>query len=398
MELLNEYQVVLVRYGELTLKGKNKKDFIKKLIVNLKTALKAYPLVKVNPEYDRMFIDLNGTDPNQIVPIISKVFGISSYSLAVKTPNEIEAIVDAATALAVRHQCSTFKVFARRSNKNFPMLSDQINREVATSIYEHTALKVDIHHPELCIYIEVRDHETFVMDNRFAGAGGFPVGVSSKVLLLLSGGIDSAVAGYLAMKRGLQIECIHFESAPYTSPQALAKVKRLAEILSVYQGEIRLHVVPFTALQLAIYDQANESYAITIMRRMMMRIAEELAHKRRCLAIVNGESVGQVASQTINSMQVIGEVVNLPIIRPLVTYDKEEIITVAKKIGTYETSCIPFADCCTIFTPKNPITKPVTRHAQRYEHRFDYQALIAECLANTQVVHIHPGYAENDLF
>ena len=260
-------------------------------------------------------------------------------------------------------------------------------------------MKVDVHHPDLRIGIEVREEFTYVMADTVKGAGGYPVGMGGKALLMLSGGIDSPVAGYLTMKRGVEIECIHYASPPYTSSSAQKKVLDLAGIISKYQGSIKVHIIPFTDLQLAIYKHCDESYAITIMRRMMYRIAERVAQKYKCLAIVNGESIGQVASQTLESMQTINHVIDMPVIRPVVTYDKLEIIDVARRINTYETSILPFEDCCTIFTPKNPVTKPHPEKAEKMEAGWDFEALIDECIEKMETVVVTPATPqEDDLF
>ncbi|MEF9968063.1 MAG: tRNA uracil 4-sulfurtransferase ThiI, partial [Longicatena sp.] len=230
----------------------------------------------------------------------------------------------------------------------------------------------------------------YITSKIYPAAGGYPVGVSGKAMLLLSGGIDSPVAAYYVMKRGVEVEAIHFSSPPYTSNSAKEKVLELARIVSGYQGRIKVHVVPFTELQLAIYKNCNESYAITIMRRMMVRIAERIALRNKCLALATGESLGQVASQTLESMGCINDVVKLPILRPVVTFDKLEIIAKSKEIGTYETSILPFEDCCTIFTPKNPVTKPSIKRAEEYEALFDFESLIEECILNTECIVVKP--------
>ncbi len=380
--MVNNYDAVVIRYGEMILKGNNKKDFIKKLANNLKVALKEHRSLVYSVEHDRIYIELNGTSPDSIRSILRTIFGISSFSFAVKVENDLEKMANKSLELVKDSNFKTFKVKAHRSYKNFPHISDEINRVIATKILKNTEIKVDVHNPDLMLLVEVREKFTYLMDNKIGGAQGFPVGSSSKVLLLLSGGIDSVVAGYLAQKRGLKLECIHFESAPYTSAQALQKVKDLAGKLSIYQNRIKLHIIPFTKMQMAINESLPESYNITVMRRMMMRIAERVALENKCLAIVNGESVGQVASQTIESMNAIGEVVKMPIIRPVVTYDKLEIINVARFIDTYKISTLPYEDCCTIFTPKNPTTRPNVEKCLRFESFFNYQDLIEECIIN----------------
>lgn len=396
------YNHILIRYGELSLKGKNRNTFIKQLKKNMKAALKTFPALEYDAQHDRMYIYLNGEDAKQVCDIVSKVFGISSLSLAIKVDSDIEEIKKACMESLDFSEVKTFKVAARRSDKTFPFISDQINRMVATEILKNTEWKVNVKNPDVKIIVEVHHDGTYIMTDRIEGAGGFPVGCGGKAMALLSGGIDSPVATYLMMKRGVHIECIHYASPPYTSQAAQDKVLELARLISGYQGEILVHVVPFTNLQLQIYQHADESYAITLMRRMMMRIATGLAEKRHAQAIATGESVGQVASQTLESMQAINNVTTTPIIRPLVTMDKVEIIDIARKIGTFETSILPFEDCCTIFTPKNPVTKPKIEKCERYEKRFDWESMVQECIDQAQQVWISPvkqaETIEEDLF
>ena len=381
-----EYEYILVRFGELSTKGKNKKEFIKRLLVNVKNALYGFDDLKFERTNDRLYIVLNGTNVDDVVPILSKVFGIRSFSCAMKVETDIEKIKEA-SLIACQKEVSdgqkTFKVDTRRNYKQFPMVSDEINRAVASVVLQNTELKVDVHNPDFKLIVEVREGFTYIMSKVIYGAGGFPVGVGGRAMLMLSGGIDSPVAGYLAMKRGVEIECIHFASPPYTSNQAQEKVIALAKQISMYQGRIRMHIVPFTELQLAIYQNCSESYAITLMRRMMYRLADRVGSKYKCLAIVNGECVGQVASQTLESMQTINEVTTKPIIRPVVTFDKLEIINLSKEIGTYETSILPHEDCCTIFTPKNPVIRPTSKRSLMFENRIDYERLIEKAIDET---------------
>ncbi|MDY5110640.1 tRNA uracil 4-sulfurtransferase ThiI [Faecalicoccus sp.] len=393
-----KYDHILIRYGELSLKGKNRNTFIKQLHENIKKATKGFPTLEIERQHDRMYIYLHDEDANQVKDVIAKVFGISSFSFAIKTNSDMDEIIQACMQTLPLQEKKTFKVAARRSDKNFPIISDQINRMVATSILKNSEWKVDVHHPDVKIVIEVHADATYIMTDKYPGAGGYPVGVGGKAMVLLSGGIDSPVASYLMMKRGVRIECIHYASPPYTSENAKEKVMELARLVSGYQGDLLVHIVPFTNLQLEIYQNADESYAITLMRRMMMRIAAGLAQNRKALAICTGESVGQVASQTLESMVAINEVTNLPMIRPVVCMDKIEIIDLAKKIGTYETSILPYEDCCTIFTPKNPVTKPRVDKCKQYEARFDYEALVQECIENVQSIWVHPQKEEDDLF
>ena len=393
------YDHILIRYGELSLKGKNRNVFIRQLRENIKKALKSFSSLEIESQHDRMYIYLKEEDPAKVADVLSRVFGISSFSFAVKVDSDIDAIVDACLQTLDLEKEQTFKVAARRSDKNFPIISDQINRIVAGAILKNSHWKVDVHHPDYKIVIEVHQNATYIMTDRMTGAGGYPVGVGGKAMVLLSGGIDSPVAAYLMMKRGVRIECIHFASPPYTSENAQQKVLDLASMISAYQGDLLVHVVPFTNLQLAIYQNADESYAITLMRRMMMRIAKGLAQKRKALALATGESIGQVASQTLESMVAINSVVDIPMIRPLVCMDKVEIIELSKKIGTYDTSILPYEDCCTIFTPKNPVTKPRVDRCVKYEESFDFESLVQDCIQNTESIWIHPQKKEDqDLY
>lgn len=398
------YNHILVRFGELSTKGKNKKDFIKRLLQNVKNAMRAFPALSYERTHDRLYILLNGEDAQAVGETLRHVFGISSFSFAIRVDTDIDAIIAMGLRVSQASEATTFKVDARRSFKQFPMISDEINRAVAGKVLSETTLKVNVKQPELRITIELHEQDTYIMVDRIKGAGGYPVGVGGKALVMLSGGIDSPVASYLTMKRGVAIECVHYASPPYTSARAQEKVLELARLVSRYQGHIRVHIVPFTDLQLAIYQNCDESYAITIMRRMMYRIAQRLCEKSKALAIVNGESIGQVASQTLESMQTINAVTTMPIIRPVCTMDKLEIIDIAKKIGTYETSILPFEDCCTIFTPKNPVTKPTIHKAEKMESHFDFEALLQDCIEKCTFVDVYPGQSmltsqdEVDLF
>lgn len=382
------YDHILIRYGELSLKGKNRKNFIHRLSDNLKKALKGFPTLEFEAQYDRMYVYLHQEDSEAVCEVIAKVFGISSFSPAMKVEPTMEAVLDSINQAIDLSTPHTFKVKARRHDKSFELNSDAINRAVATQILKNSDWKVDVHNPEVTILIEVRADAIYVMTEKIEGAGGFPVGVGGRAMVLLSGGIDSPVAAYLMMKRGIHLEAIHFAAPPYTSAEARDKVFQLARLIAPYQGDLVVHVVPFTTLQLAIYQHAPESYAITLMRRMMMRIADGLAQKRHCLAIGTGESVGQVASQTLESMNCINAVTNMPMIRPVVCMDKVEIIDIARHIGTYETSILPFEDCCTIFTPKAPVTKPRKEKCEAYEARWDWQEMVDDCINMAETIRI----------
>ncbi|MBQ1692512.1 MAG: tRNA 4-thiouridine(8) synthase ThiI, partial [Erysipelotrichaceae bacterium] len=322
------------------------------------------------------------------------IFGYSYFSGAIRVNKDIEEVKKVTLALAENHNVKTFKIATKRHDKSYPMRSDEINRALAGNILHNTSLLVDVHEPDLMIYVSVDKDFIYVMDEKVRGGGGYPTGINGMAMVMMSGGIDSPVAAYMTMKRGLKIECIHFASEPYTSKQALDKVLTLAEKLSVCQEEINVHIIPFTDLQLAIYKNVDEPYCITIMRRMMYRIADQICKNRKIKVITNGESIGQVASQTPESISVIGKVADTLILRPLCMMDKLEIIDIAKRIDTYETSILPFEDCCTIFDPKNPVTKPKEDKCLHYESLFDYQPLVDACIENERIVKV--SYRKED--
>ena len=375
----------MVRFGELSTKGKNKKDFIRILYLNIKHALKDFTDLTFESRYDHIYVHLNGLDYEPIISRMQDISGIQGLSLVSKVDNDINVLCSASLELIKQEEGKTFKVKVKRSNKNFPLNSEQITRTIAPVILKNTSLKVDVHNPDILLNIEVRDEGSYIYVKTFPGAGGYPLGVAGKSMHMLSGGIDSPVAAYLLMKRGVTIECIHFASPPYTQEAVIYKLEDLLGKLNRYQSRIRLHIVPFTKIQEAIYDNAPESYCITLMRRMMYRLADKLARRRNCPVISTGESVGQVASQTLQSMAAINEVTNIPVIRPCATLDKLEIISLSKKIDTYDISIRPYEDCCTIFTPKAPKTAPKLDEAKEFEEKFDYQSLINEALNNIEV-------------
>lgn len=386
---------ILVRFGELTTKGKNRKMFIRKLCQNTKEILKPMSQLKYELSFDRMYIILNGEDPKAVAEKLKTVFGIHSFSFCYKVESDLEKIKEVCLQVVENNSGQTFKIDTKRNDKDYPLHSHDINTAIAGYIFHHTSktLKVDVHHPEILVKVELRKDYTYVMDNVIMGAGGYPVGVGGKALLMLSGGIDSPVAGYLTLKRGVDIECIHYASPPYTSDLAREKVLDLVDVLRQYtHGKIVVHIVPFTDLQLAVYEHCEESYAMTVMRRMMYRIAQGVAQKNNCLAIVNGESIGQVASQTLESMATINEVIHMPVLRPVACMDKLEIIDIATKIGIYDISIRPHEDCCTIFTPKQPATKPKSYKAQAFEANWDFATMVQECVENTQDIVIDDSY------
>ncbi|MCQ2814798.1 MAG: tRNA 4-thiouridine(8) synthase ThiI [Bacilli bacterium] len=379
------YDHIMIRFGELSTKGKNKKDFIRLLALNVRHALKDFTNINIDVRYDHIYVALKNNEPKEIIKRLQDVSGIHSLSLVHKCEDNIETIKNDALELIKLENGSTFKVNCKRSNKRYPLVSDEIVRIVAPVILKNTNLKVDVHNPDILLSIEIRDEGAYLFTNSFPGAGGYPLGVAGKSMHMLSGGIDSPVAAYLLMKRGVTIECIHFASPPYTQEGVIYKLVDILTALNKYQPRIRLHIIPFTKIQEAIYDNCPESYCITIMRRMMFRLAARLAKRRNCPIISSGESVGQVASQTLQSMNVINEVTNTPVIRPCATLDKLEIINIANKIKTYEISIRPYEDCCTIFTPKSPKTMPHLEEVIEYENKFDYETLINDALANIEV-------------
>lgn len=390
-----KYDHIMVRFGELSTKGKNKNEFIKVLAKNIKGALSDFEGIEIISKFDHIYVKLNDNEPDKIIEILQDVSGIQGLSLVLLTNDDIENLRKVCLELVKQEKGKTFKVHSKRANKKYPLISDQINREIAKVILQNTDLKVDVHNPDILVSIEIREEGAFVFTHTYKGAGGYPLGVGGKIMHMLSGGIDSPVAAYLLMKRGIKIECIHFASPPYTNAGVIEKLKDLLGKLNKYQPEIRLNIIPFTKLQEEIYAQSDESYAITLMRRMMFRLADKLAKRRHCLAISSGESVGQVASQTLDSMNVINAVTNMPVLRPVVTYDKTDIIALARKIDTFDISIRPFEDCCTIFAPKNPKTRPSMEEVLKFEEKWDYNKMIDEALDNVEVIYIKK---ENDLF
>ena len=392
------YDHIMIRFGELSTKGKNKKDFIRILAENVKNALKDWPDLSFETRFDHIYVGLNNVPYQPVIERLQDVSGIHALSLVYRCSKDIEDIKNSALALMKEENAKTFKVKVKRGDKTYPMISDEITRIVAAHVLRNTPeLKVDVHNPETLLSIEVRQEAAYIFTKTVLGAGGYPLGVGGKTMHMLSGGIDSSVAAYLMMKRGVMIECIHFASPPYTQMGVIYKLEDLLKVLNRYQTRIRLHIVPFTKIQEAIYDNAPESYCITLMRRMMFRLADGLAKRRKCPVISSGESIGQVASQTLQSMHVINAVTNTPVIRPLATADKLEIIKISKKIGTYDISIRPYEDCCTIFTPKAPKTMPHQDEVEAFEKKFDYETMIKDALANIEVKIISPEDKQDDL-
>ncbi|BCU82343.1 putative tRNA sulfurtransferase [Polycladomyces abyssicola] len=393
------YDVLLIRYGELALKGKNRSDFEDRLLRNIRNKLKDFPDVKVKKTYGRMLVELNGQAYPPVVERLQEVFGVVGVSPAKRVPTELQALQQAAVALIREQptQPATFKIAAKRSIKSFPHKSMELNHLIGGYVLKNVdGIKVDVHQPEITVHVEVRAEAAYVYGDDIPGPGGLPVGASGRVALLLSGGIDSPVAGYLALKRGAELQAIHFHSYPFTSERAKQKVIDLAQILTRYGGKIRLHVVPFTEIQTQIRQKCEESYSVTVMRRMMFRIAERIAHKEKALALVTGENLGQVASQTLESMYTINHVIRMPVLRPVVGMDKQEIMNIAKRIGTYETSILPYEDCCTVFLPKSPKTRPDLNATERTESNLDVERLVQEAVDATEVLDLSPDKREEE--
>lgn len=380
-------KIIIIKYGELTTKKDNINYFIKVLKDNIKKAL-----INVESEitYDkgRMFIKTSSYE--EVLEKLKKVFGIHEIIIGYELENtSYQNIKDNIISLVKEKNFDTFKVVSKRSDKTYPLNSMELSRKLGGELLKcmHN-IKVDVHNPELTINVEVRNKCALIYFEKHRGLGGYPVGTLGKGMLMLSGGIDSPVAGYLAIKRGVKLEAVYFESPPHTSIEAKNKVFSLAKKLAMYNQNINVHVINFTEIQEAIYKNIPKEYLITIMRRMMYRITEKLAKKKKAKVIVNGESIGQVASQTLTSMSVINEVIKMPVIRPVACFDKLEIIDIAKKIDTYETSILPFEDCCTIFVPEHPVINPESEKALIYENLIPYEELINKAIRNEEVVKI----------
>ncbi len=381
---------ILIRYGELSLKKSNRKQFTNRIQNHIKRALKEYSNLTFESRGLRFYIMLNGHDSNPIMDILKKIPGLYSFSVVSRCESNLDDICNLAKELILKeleNGSKTFKVETNRGDKNFPLTSIEITKEVSRFLFRNIdGLKADVHHPDFILNLDVRHEGTFIFTNTTMGIGGFPAGSIGKTMLMVSGGIDSVVAGYLVIKKGMSVEAVHFAAPPYTSDMAVQKVIDLLEVISPYSEYlgINLHIVPFTEIQKAIYDNARDDYCITIMRRMMYRITERLAHKLGALAIVNGENVGQVASQTLESMNTIENVVTMPVIRPLATFDKQDIVDISVKIKTYDISILPYEDCCTVFVPKHPQIKPQLEATVKEESKINFEPMIDRAIENTE--------------
>lgn len=391
------YDMILVRYGEMTLKKDNYKQFLEKIVRNIKNKLRDFKSLKFDAQPYRFYIYLNGEDHNKVIDCLNKVSGLYSYSLCKKVYKNIDSIASKAVELLNEYKSEhnvssfTFKVETKRADKTFPMTSLEISRSVSSKVLPIVnGLKVDVHNPDVTLFIDFRFDAAYIYTNAIKGLGGYPSGIQGNGLVMMSGGLDSPVSAFLCMNKGVNISAIHFFSPPYTSYSSLQKVIDLLECLSEYSesGNIDLYVVPFTAIQDKIHECANNIYLVTLMRRAMYKIASMLVNRNHMHCIINGESIGQVASQTLNSMFVVNDVTNIPIIRPLCTFDKEDIIKIARKINTYDISIRPYEDCCTVFVPKHPVIKPNLNEIALEEEKCDLDSLIIDSFNNIKRVSV----------
>ena len=375
-------RVIMIKYGELTTKKGNRKFFVNTLYSNINKKLRGLD-VDIHKDISRMYIEFSLDQLDEVLKRINNIFGIHEYVVAHKIETDVENIKSNVLKIMKSLSFKTFKIETKRSDKRFPIPSLEFSRQLGGLILKNIdGIKVDVHNPDILLNVEIRENYTYIYTNHYRGLGGYPNGTLGRGMLMLSGGIDSPVAGYLTLKRGVKLDCIYFEAIPHTSIEARNKVISLTKKLAKYTDSINLHIVPFTTIQEAIYREVEDDYCITIMRRMMYRITEIVARKNNCMIITNGESIGQVASQTLTSMSVINSVTNMPVIRPVACLDKLEIIDISKKIDTYDISILPFEDCCTVFVPKHPVINPVLDLCVEYEKRFDYQKMIEDAVNN----------------
>lgn len=395
-----QYSEIMIRYGELSTKKKNRMRFINKLKNNMEHVLSIYPDVSVKTDRDRGHVYLNGTDYHEVAESLKEIFGIQAFSPSFKVEKNVDTLVKAVQEImtSVYKDGMTFKITAKRSDHSFELDSRALNHTLGDAVFSVLPnIKAQMKQPDINLKVEIRDEAAYISYEDIRGAGGLPVGTSGKGMLMLSGGIDSPVAGYLALKRGVDIEAVHFASPPYTSPGALKKAHDLTRKLTKFGGNIQFIEVPFTEIQEEIKAKAPEAYLMTLTRRFMMRITDRIREDRNGLVIINGESLGQVASQTLESMQAINAVTATPIIRPVVTMDKLEIIDIAQKIDTFDISIQPFEDCCTIFAPDRPKTNPKIKNTEQCEKRMDVEGLVERAVAGIMVTTIQPQADSDDV-
>ena len=395
-----QYSEIMIRYGELSTKGKNRMRFINKLRNNISDILSIYPQVKVTADRDRAHAYLNGADYTAVAESLKQVFGIQTFSPAYKVEKSVGTLKAAVQEIMqdIYKEGMTFKISSRRSDHSFELDSRELNQALGDAVFDVIpTIQAQMKNPDITLQVEIREEAAYLSYETIRGAGGLPVGTSGKGMLMLSGGIDSPVAGYLALKRGVDIEAVHFASPPYTSPGALKKAQDLTRKLTKFGGNIQFIEVPFTEIQEEIKAIAPEAYLMTLTRRFMMRITDRIREARKGLIIINGESLGQVASQTLESMQAINAVTNTPIIRPVVTMDKLEIIDIAQEIDTFDISIQPFEDCCTIFAPDRPKTNPKIKNAEQYEARMDVEGLVERAVAGIMITEITPQVEKDEV-
>lgn len=395
-----QYSEIMVRYGELSTKGKNRMRFINKLRRNIQDVLSVYPEVKVSADRDRCHVFLNGADYTPVAESLQQIFGIQAFNPVYRVEKDVVVLTKAVQAIMtdLYYEGMTFKVTSKRSDHQFELDSTQLNHTLGGAVFDVLPkIKAQMKKPDVNLKVEIRDEAAYISHEEIRGAGGLPVGTAGKGMLMLSGGIDSPVAGYLALKRGVDIEAVHFASPPYTSPGALKKAQDLTRKLTKFGGNIQFIEVPFTEIQEEIKEKAPEAYLMTLTRRFMMRITDRIRQQRDARIIINGESLGQVASQTLESMQAINAVTTTPVIRPVVTMDKLEIIDLAQKIDTFEISIQPFEDCCTIFAPDRPKTNPKLKNVEQYEERLDVEGLVERAVAGIKVTEITPNEESDDV-
>lgn len=384
--------LLLIKFGELGLKGDNRPYFVDALVKNMRRHLRGLGKINIKKTHGRVFVEVPEECEDDAVSRLQKVFGlvgVCKVNVADKILEDIAAIsIKVMKDALEQNPRTTFKVVARRADKRFPMESPEIGREIGAAILQAIPeLKVDVHNPEVALNIEIRDQAYIYTDN-YPGLGGLPYGVSGRGALLLSGGIDSPVAGWMAMKRGVEVIGVHFYSFPFTSERAKDKVIELTKILAGFSAGMHLYVIGFTDIQKRVIAESREDYVTIVMRRMMMRIAEKVAIKENARCLLTGESIGQVASQTIESLYATNEVVKMPVFRPVVGMDKEEIVTIAKRIGTYETSILPYEDCCTVFVPKHPATRPQEEELLAAEQGEGWDEMLDKAVAEAEILHI----------
>ncbi len=390
-------EILLCKYGEIVLKGANRKYFEDMLCREMKKRARSYGNFDIYRAQSTIYIEPKDdlADLDGMFEAARKVFGIAAIARAAVCEKNMDAIAETVRSYIPDFLAGkrSFKVEAKRSDKTFALDSMEISREMGGVVLECCPkIKVDVHKPDIVVKVEIREFGAYVSAGQFKGAGGMPIGSGGKALLLLSGGIDSPVAGYMMAKRGLKLDAIHFESFPYTSERAREKVMELASIVAEYSGDIFVHVVSLTHIQEELVRACEEDYFTLLLRRYMMTIAERVAKEKDCAALITGESLGQVASQTIQALGVTDSAANMPVFRPCIGMDKEEIITISRNIGTFETSIQPYEDCCTVFTPKHPKTKPELEKVKKEEDKLDFAALVDEAMESLYTVHIKAEY------